>query len=363
MPDVPAAFAVTCTGLGYAYLAAGLAQPFEVIQTLAQTGWAADKGKLAEGSARESEVARVIRQLWKQGPSSLWQGHQTATLLFFATRAVPAVTTFVISRLAVRPLLKLLPRGASRSIYSSPWLAFLLLLDSAAFTSFLLAPLSRKLTKEIFALGRPTKAAPAATVTSAAESAPAVGEDKPIGARIRAWLKKAGKFQENDLLTLPLMAETVFPLAVDFFAGSTLSFVGLTGGAKRQLSLVAVRLASLSVLTPLKLIRRRLQLVEYADEEPDAVFYQTVDGVEVEVFPATQDKKLNRRRVWDKTLAGVVGPEPLTFSWERLRPLYAGWEIDVARVLLSAAGSWAGWRWATAVERKRAREIKLSWSW
>ena len=42
LATLPVSLSVACTGLGFAYLSAGLTQPLEVIQTLAQTGYSAD---------------------------------------------------------------------------------------------------------------------------------------------------------------------------------------------------------------------------------------------------------------------------------------------------------------------------------
>lgn len=278
-------------------------------------------------------------------------GHSTATWLTFAQRALPPVMTFAIHRLAVRPLLAFFPPRLVRPALNHPLTKLIFLLDATAFTSVLLVPLSRRLTHEIVALAR--NARPFARDPLAASDGREPATPPSLLAGVKAYIQRTVQMWDDPLLTLPVLAEAILPLLVDVFAGWALwrSF-HITGGAPRQLGLLLFRLASLSFLTPLSLLRRRLALRPLPT--PGALEAVDITALDVEVHPVKRDAWAELVGAFDE----VVGPAPLELSWARLGPVYAGVEVDVLRVLGGAVGGFVGWRMG---EGRRGRGRRWEW--
>lgn len=281
--------------------------------------------------------------------ASLCAGHSTATWFAFGKRALPPIISFVVQRVAIRPLVNLLPPRVSRRLLNHPITHLIFLFDATAFASLLLVPLSRRLTHEIVAIGRKARPYAADPLAVAAEDT----TPPSLLAGVKSYAQKVHRMWQDPLLSLPVVAEVSLPLLVDAFAGWFLwrSF-RVTGGAPRQLGLLAFRLASLAVLTPITVLRKRLALRPLVD--PNALETVDVTAADVEVQPVKQDVKAELVAVLDE----VLGPAPLELSWARLKPLYAGVEIDALRVVGGALGGFVGWRLA---EQKRAKGRRWEW--
>ena len=249
----------------------------------------------------------------------------------------------------MRPLLRLLPPRISRRLVNHPITRLIFLLDATAFASLLLIPLSRRLTHEIVALGRKGRPYARDALAQPLEAA----APPPLLAGLKAYAYKLHKIWKDPLLSLPVVMEATLPLLVDALAGWTLwRAFRVTGGAPRQLGLVAFRLVSLIVLTPITLLRKRLSLRPLND--PDALETVDVTAADVEVQPAKQDVKGEFLAVLDE----VLGLAPLELSWARLRPLYTGVEFDALRIVGEALGGFFGWRLA---ERRQFQGRKWEW--
>lgn len=214
--------------------------------------------------------------------------------------------------------------------------------DASALTAVLLVPLSRRLTHEIIHFGARDDSPPAPS----------------LSAGLKALWSRVHRMWQDPLLTLPVIAEAALPVLVEALAGWViLRGFGVTGGAKRQLGLVAFRLLALSVMTPLVLLRKRLSLRPLIEE--GALETVDVTAADVQVQPIKQDVRGDLTQVFDD----VMGPEPLELSWRRLRPLYTGVEVDVLRIVGGAAVSFVGWKAVERMERKRRFRWDARWKW